>query len=169
MRGKQHIIAGAAAAAAFYIAKDTGAGFAVGSIVWSLLPDIDTPESTIGHVVPVIPGLINGRFGHRNVTHNIFFAAFFAGLYFLLHDEVWAGFFVGILTHLILDTETYGGIQWFYPFVKKRLRLTKVKSGSFWCWPMSIISSILIFFLIGGISTSGILFVPVGQFFQIAA
>ena len=40
------------------------------------------------------------------------------------------GVFLGILSHLLLDSFTIGGLPWFYPLSKKKFSLAKIKTNS---------------------------------------
>ena len=40
------------------------------------------------------------------------------------------GLFLGVLSHLLLDSFTIGGLPWFYPFSKKKFSLGKIKTNS---------------------------------------
>lgn len=112
-----------------------------GSIVGSLAPDIDHPESKVGRkfVLRPISILINKLFGHRTITHSlvtssIMFLLLFAFanslngfLKFICINSV-IGFCVGWLSHLLLDIITVKGIPIFYPIVKKKYNLLSFKT-----------------------------------------
>jgi inner membrane protein len=75
-------------------------------IVGALLPDIDTEKSLLGRFISV------GRFGHRTATHSLLALALSGlGVWFPLGRA----FFLGYLSHLILDMLTPQGITLLYP------------------------------------------------------
>lgn len=109
--------------------------FLGGTIIGSILPDIDHKNSYIGKKTKGVSKAINKIAGHRKLFH--------APLaYLLLYSMsmgaitqksllVWAtGLFCGVISHLILDSFTIGGLPWFYPLAKKRFSLGKIKTNS---------------------------------------
>ena len=40
--------------------------------VFSILPDVDHPKSTIGKIFKPLSQLLNRHFGHRTFTHSVF-------------------------------------------------------------------------------------------------
>lgn len=109
--------------------------FLGGSVLGSLLPDIDHKNSYIGKKTKGVSKTINKLAGHRKLFHAPF-------LYLLLYSlSVGAslqeliliglkGIFIGILSHLILDSFTIGGLPWFYPLSKKKFSLGNIKTNS---------------------------------------
>ena len=93
--------------------------------VGGLLPDIDTPGSTIGRKVPVLPLLLNALLGHRGGTHTVWFclalpvlgaiAAVSVGVGYTAWLPVALAFLAGELSHLALDALTRSGVQPFWP------------------------------------------------------
>jgi inner membrane protein len=106
-----------------------------GAILGSLLPDIDHKNSYIGKKTKGVSKAINKIAGHRKLFHAPL-------IYLLLYSIVFGmitlksllvgvtGIFCGILSHLILDSFTIGGLPWFYPFSKKRFSLCNIKTNS---------------------------------------
>ena len=94
------------------------------TILGSLLPDIDHTKSWIGKSVYPIAKWLSRNYGHRTITHSIFFLI---GL-FLISVFVEKNFredysistilFFSVLSHLIFDMVTLAGIPLFYPFYK---------------------------------------------------
>lgn len=98
----------------------TGVAISLGGLVGSLLPDIDVPTSKIsrslGGVTKTISFIINKVFGHRGVTHKIWFIFFVViilspGFYIfnfypvnILYSGFLFGLAIGILSHIILDS-----------------------------------------------------------------
>lgn len=98
------------------------------TIVCSLLPDIDHPKSPIGILFFPIAKWLDRKYGHRTITHSLFFL--FGGtatLYLLkyilkntMNNEPLTMilpliFFFAVLSHLILDMVTVQGVPLFYP------------------------------------------------------
>lgn len=89
-----------------------------GTILGSLMPDIDTDQSTIGRSVPHIARLINKLFGHRTITHDVLLWMIVAIIHVYFQPNSF-GFWFGYLTHLFLDCFTVNGIMWGYFLHKK--------------------------------------------------
>jgi inner membrane protein len=94
------------------------------TVLGSLLPDIDHTKSWIGKSVYPIAKWISRNYGHRTITHSIFFLI---GIYlislFLEHNfredySISTIILFSILSHLIFDMVTLAGIPLFYPFYK---------------------------------------------------
>ena len=72
--------------------------------------------------------------GHRHGTHTLIFPLMFLVLYICLRveyqtvSETILSLDAGYLSHLVADTFTARGCPLLYPFVKKEISLTKVKS-----------------------------------------
>lgn len=90
----------------------------------SLAPDIDMRSSYISKRYPIIHKIFGSKFKHRGFTHSILFLAFIALLSEILIQYtnnnivficVCSGFFVGYISHLVLDLMTKEGIEIFYP------------------------------------------------------
>lgn len=98
--GITHVAAGLVAAV---LLNQSNPAVVVGIVAGSLLPDVDSPTSTIGRVIPVIPHLIK----HRTITHSIWLA--------LLAGLLWWPLGVGIALHILLDCLTTEGVPIFWP------------------------------------------------------
>jgi len=94
------------------------------TFIGSLLPDIDHTKSWIGKAVYPLAKWLSRNYGHRTITHSIFFLL---GIYFIsLFIEknfredysISTILFFSILSHLIFDMVTLAGIPLFYPFYK---------------------------------------------------
>lgn len=150
MKGKTHKIGGACAGAIagamllqppYTFDKMLLTGILVGgSIIGSLMPDIDHQGSTIGHKMKLISSVISNLFGHRGMTHAplihilltiilLFLGGTFTDFPKLCYISFVIGLFVGGLSHLILDAMTIAGIPALYPFSKKKYRIAKFTTG----------------------------------------
>lgn len=93
-------------------------------IFFALLPDIDHTKSIIGKLFYPLAKWLSVRFGHRTVTHSIFFAILATSLlkivsfYFGFSADYYLIAWFSIGSHFILDMITIEGIPLFYPFAK---------------------------------------------------
>jgi inner membrane protein len=131
MMGITHAAAGAllGAAVAHFTGNNLALCMGVGAVA-GLLPDIDSPGSTIGRRVYPVSSMVNLAAGHRGVIHTVWFClaaslglaaltpvvGAYAGRYIHLH--AWpAAWLVGVLVllatlaHLALDACTLSGIR----------------------------------------------------------
>ncbi|PKL16919.1 MAG: hypothetical protein CVV49_13845 [Spirochaetae bacterium HGW-Spirochaetae-5] len=105
---------------------------AAAASLFSLLPDIDHPESTIGRVFRPISKYIQRKYGHRTVTHSIFAIMFIAAalLPLLLIPRLlqwggpfWTGLYAASLlafsSHIFIDLFNKSGVRIFSPFSQK--------------------------------------------------
>lgn len=139
MTGKTHLAAGVLAGA--IVANSLGldvlntAGVITISGTVALLPDIDTPTSKVGLKVKPVSTLIKHIFGHRKLFHApLVYLLIAAALYHELPLKLSLSILAGIGSHLLLDSITRQGIPWFYPFVKKSIGFSPVKSGGVIDW-----------------------------------
>ncbi|HUW65868.1 MAG TPA: metal-dependent hydrolase [Spirochaetia bacterium] len=120
MMGRTHLLAGAAVGALVFPANPLLGMVAAG--VAALLPDIDSPGSTMGRKVWPVAATLRGTVGHRTLTHTVWFCGLVAVLGAFvgsrLHLAVMmmalAGF-LGSASHLVLDGLTVSGVQPFLP------------------------------------------------------
>ena len=80
----------------------------------ALLPDIDTPESTLGHLIRPISEAINDKFGHRTITHDVLIAAIVFIISLFVRNQIFFSIMIGILSHLFLDGLTREGVTFNY-------------------------------------------------------
>jgi inner membrane protein len=94
------------------------------TILGSLLPDIDHTKSWIGKSVYPIAKWISRNYGHRTITHSLFFLvgifliSIFIEKNFREDYSISTILFFSILSHFIFDMVTLAGIPLFYPFYK---------------------------------------------------
>jgi inner membrane protein len=90
-------------------------------LLGALYPDIDTPNSFLGHRFNFISEPIFECIGHRTITHSIFIMT----IMFIIATLLWginailAGFTLGFLSHILGDL-TNGKVQILYPMSKKK-------------------------------------------------
>jgi inner membrane protein len=93
--------------------------FILAAVLFSALPDLDTPKSAIGKRIRPVSTIIKFLIGHRTFIHSVWPWAILFLLAYPLSKEVAFGIGVGYGTHLILDALTRSGVQPFFPFVYK--------------------------------------------------
>lgn len=79
-----------------------------------LLPDIDTPSSTISR-------LLGGHYlhvRHRTITHTVWALLPWLALWRLSGVGAFAWILVGYLTHLVMDSLSRGGVCWLWPLTR---------------------------------------------------
>jgi len=77
-------------------------------------PDVDDSESKFGK--KSFFKFINLFFKHRGIFHSLIFGIVLSWLAFYFDKDAGAGFFLGFLSHIILDSFTKQGINFLYPF-----------------------------------------------------
>ena len=111
-----------------------------GSMLGSLIPDIDHKNSTISKKHKIISWIMRHLFEHRGFTHApiiqavIVFALLYWGRDFGgIIGYSYAGFIIGIgigiFSHIFLDWLTVAGVPLFYPFTKKKFHLLELKTN----------------------------------------
>lgn len=88
-------------------------------LLGSLLPDIDSPTSILGRLLPTLP------LEHRGITHTIWAAGILgfawavswrvAGEWAIVSQALLGGLFLGYVGHLLWDSCSRAGIAWLYP------------------------------------------------------
>ena len=107
--------------------------FEVGAVMLgALLPDIDTTTAGAGRYVRPLSRWLETRYGHRTVTHSLLFAVLVAAPLWFLSPGVGLSLFLGIFSHLLLDTANVNGLPyllfpvqhtfWFLPSRRSRIR-----------------------------------------------
>lgn len=112
--------------------------------VWGeMTPDIDTVNSTISLRTPIIPKLINRKFGHRGLLHSPLFLVL---LWLVIGRQNLIGnvFCIGYLGHLVQDLFTCAGLPLLFPFDKKKISLFPYHSGGIMDYVMTSVLIILL-------------------------
>lgn len=109
--------------------------FIGGALLGSVLPDIDHRNSYIGKKVKTASKAINKLAGHRKLFHApLAYLLLYSVALGMVKDNLILiginGLFLGILSHLILDSFTLGGLPWFYPLSKKKFSIGNIKTNS---------------------------------------
>jgi inner membrane protein len=115
--------------------------FMAGSVIGSMIPDIDHRGSFIGRRAKLISIPVSLLATHRGITHSPLFlmavvsALLFVSNTFLDGMSTWIfsymsiGFGVGIASHIFLDSLTKGGVPLLYPFSGKKFSFLPLKTG----------------------------------------
>ncbi|MGL5348422.1 MAG: metal-dependent hydrolase [Peptostreptococcaceae bacterium] len=108
------------------------------SYIGSLSPDIDMKNSYISKVCPLFYKFFGSKLRHRGLTHSLLFLYILGYILNLLiiyteNNIVFvllsSGFFIGYVSHLVLDLITKEGIEIFYP-VTLNFSLLPIKTSS---------------------------------------
>lgn len=94
------------------------------TIIGSLIPDVDHTKSIIGKFFYPIAKWLSVKFGHRTITHSIFFLGIIT-LFSVFTDKIFFNnynitiiIFFSVFSHLLFDMMTLQGIPLFYPIYK---------------------------------------------------
>lgn len=157
MTGRTHDLAAITALGVVFLANpqpirlSTAIVAVIANLIGGITPDIDQPTAPLWRNLPVasIFGKFFGRVsgGHRFLTHSILglallgFTAHWLLVFFtpvMGHIDtgyVWWAFFIGMLSHLIMDTFTKEGVPWLLPLPFKfgfpPLRKLRITTGKF--------------------------------------
>lgn len=98
----------------------------------SLIPDIDSPKSVLGRSLPIFSWGAKLTVGHRGVLHSLLAAVAASWLLTfvpVLSHHSWC-FFLGYVSHLVLDTLNPEGVPLFWPLTL-RVSLPLAETGGF--------------------------------------
>lgn len=103
----------------------------LGAIIGSLILDIDHVRSKIGLRFKTISHIISLLSGHRTLTHSL---TFLVGLFYLFNfleiNKIFQlGFYIGSISHILLDMLTSHGVCLLYPFSDIRFKIMKLRTG----------------------------------------
>jgi len=87
--------------------------FVVVALIATLIPDVDSRFSKIGH--KKIARVLQFFTKHRGIIHSFTFLIFLTFVLALFFPVVSLGFFLGYGVHLLADSFTVDGIRPFYP------------------------------------------------------
>lgn len=98
----------------------------ISTLLGSLLPDIDHPQSLIGRRIRIVSQPIYKYVGHRTLTHSFIVVACLGGIVNTIggkRGEILAiGIAIGMSSHIILDFFSKGGgVAFFYPLYPKKI------------------------------------------------
>ena len=172
MNGITHKIGGlcAGAVVATFLPEMTVVKYEIvvaASVIGSLYPDIDEPNSTAGKKARLVSKTIKGVFGHRGIIHTPFNLIALLGLMYYFHLTyapgliknvdyntlpwmiyVMIGFGFGYFSHLFLDFITPQGIMLFFPFSKAKLHILDLRGKGRDILCSAIILSVTVIYLL---------------------
>jgi inner membrane protein len=82
-------------------------------VLFSIIPDIDNPNTLLGKFFPWLSEYLYKKFGHRGLFHSIYWSLLLGLLSFVETNFLFC--FIGYTTHIVLDLFTPSGVQLFYP------------------------------------------------------
>ena len=88
------------------------------AIIGSVLPDIDSPRSYIGRVLPFASIPIERQWGHRTITHSLLCLLALSVMTWpllIFQTPCYAALLLGYMSHIIADCATKSGVPLFYP------------------------------------------------------
>lgn len=99
------------------------------TMVGSLLPDIDHPQSFLGRRMKIISRPIYRLWGHRTITHSILMIGALGLLIDTLGNKyITLGIVLGMMGHVLLDLLCLGsGVAFLYPLYPKKINLISSK------------------------------------------
>ncbi|MDY6026220.1 metal-dependent hydrolase [Bergeyella zoohelcum] len=92
------------------------------TILFSLLPDIDTPKSIIGKPIYPLSRWIYRKYGHRTITHSLLFTVILTLITYIFQrlnvipPNYTIIVFFAYFGHILLDMFTISGVPLLYPF-----------------------------------------------------
>ena len=138
----------------------------------SVIPDLDSKQSYIGHMVPFISGPVESYFGHRTLTHSLI-AQVIIGLlaYIFMPMGYCLAFVTGWLSHSMADMMTPAGVCWFWPSRVRcvipgnaRYRMESMGKGELWFLLIMAVSAIPLLLLAQtGKGTTGLIRSAIGN------
>ncbi|MCU7557745.1 metal-dependent hydrolase [Macrococcus capreoli] len=135
MTGKTHIALGVLIGTSYGMSHaydiSSFAGILGTTALFSIVPDICHAGSKLGKKIWPISTLIALIFGHRTLTHSIFFMAITSIILIILDvNPIYITCAIlGILSHLLLDMLTPRGVTLFFPIDKKVVFPFTFKTG----------------------------------------
>lgn len=123
MLGTTHLLAG------FVAGSAVSWPAAAASSLAALVPDIDTPESKIGKLVPPLSFALNKIFGHRNFFHSVWAVLAVYVLLKMFWPLMAAPAAVGYASHIVLDMLNPAGVRLFWP-LRLNVAFPLVTAGS---------------------------------------
>lgn len=100
-------------------------GVVVVAVIAALLPDIDHPKAIISGYLPGVGHAARLAVSHRGATHTAIFAAAIMALLLLVAAPmpIVAAAGAGILSHLVADMTTPGGVPLLIPLSRRTFRV----------------------------------------------
>ena len=152
MTGKTHFAAGLAIGCGICVAAhpspDLGIIAIAAATVSSLLPDIDTAHSKIGHRVAPLSWILRILFGHRQFFHSLACWTTISLIVWLCGAPllVSAGIVAGAGSHILLDMLNPSGVQLLWP-MQNRISIGKIRCGGLWDFILALLFTALALWL----------------------
>ena len=100
-------------------------------ILGSLLPDLDTPKSTLGSKVKFFSWFMQKTLGHRGLFHSLLFSIAVHTLIWIFIGKIYRiALFIGYVSHILIDGFTKEGINFLHPIGRLHL-IGFVKTGGY--------------------------------------
>lgn len=153
MTGKTHIALGVLIGTSYGMnaAYDISsfAGIIGTTVLFSIVPDICHAGSRLGKKIWPISSLIALIFGHRTLTHSIFFMLLTGILLIVLNvNTIYViSAILGVISHLLLDMLTPRGVTLFFPIDKKIVFPFTFKTGGILDLSLATTFSVLTMYL----------------------
>lgn len=122
-----------------YVSPEQVVPFAVATLIGSVAPDIDHKNSFISNRLKPFGFLVRRTTTHRGATHSplivgLFSLLLYSGLEVTEFNSyaypIALGFFVGAISHVLLDMLNPQGVPLLYPIPKaKRFRIAHIRTG----------------------------------------
>ncbi|SEQ61428.1 metal-dependent hydrolase [Piscibacillus halophilus] len=121
MEAKTHITTSLTLAAGIskYLALPFTVGYLAGTVLGSVLPDIDKKDSFIGQRSLGISHLVQMLFGHRGFTHSVLCWVIISIICLNYPSAFTYGLLIGYIGHIIGDFFSNRGVPILYPIIKK--------------------------------------------------
>ena len=137
MMGRSHVLIGLAATGAAIAGgiEPLTPAVLIAAAAGSLAPDVDTPHSIAGRLLPFVSWPLYRTIGHRTATHSVIglggAGVLAAGLEGVAPLFTGISFLLGYTLHVAADLITQEGVALLYPFEKRRSRMwPRVRTGS---------------------------------------
>lgn len=137
MMSRSHVLIGLAATGAAITSgfEPLTPAVLIAAAAGSVAPDVDTPYSLAGRLLPFVSWPLYQTIGHRTATHSVVGLVAVGVLAAMLENIAppFSGisFLVGYVFHVAADLITQEGVAVLYPFKKSRTRLwPRVTTGS---------------------------------------
>jgi inner membrane protein len=122
--------------------------FLIVVLVFSVFPDIDTPDSKVGRKTKPVSSIFNLFFGHRGMIHSLWVPVIIAFVFFSLGINFIAyGALVGYFSHLLIDGFTLMGVNLLAPFPRLHMK-GFIRTGGFLEWVFFVLVIVGIIYLI---------------------
>jgi inner membrane protein len=96
-------------------------------VLGALLPDLDSPDTVVGRILPFLSWRLKSRAGSLDAWHslgaNVLVAAAALPLIWIVGLQSWYALCLGFFSHLALDLLTPAGTMLFWPLTRNRYRL----------------------------------------------